>query len=193
MVRQFATRPPGKQRRRGDSRTRDGRGTRGRFRGTGRGLPRADSAGPSCRVLKRPPAGMEGPQQPRGPLDASHRAPAFRGFSRDHLEQLRQARSGRCRRALRDAAPGRAGVGRERLPGSRGESSCQWQDRTQLFSPFNAPPPPKLTSQLGGRREVGRSQVARTHTPPGALCSPMETQTQAVSFAFLNVKDRGRM
>lgn len=170
-----------------------GRGTRGRFRGAGRGLPRADSAGPSCRVLKRPPAGMEGPKQPRGPLDASHRAPAFRGFSRDHLEQLRQARSGRCRRALRDAAPGRAGVGRERLPGSRGESSCQWQDRTQLFSPFNAPPPPKLTSQLGGRREEGRSQVARTHTPPGALCSPMETQTQAVSFAFLNVKDRGRM
>lgn len=50
-----------------------GRETRGRFRGTGRGLPRADSAGPSCHVLKRPPAGMEGPKQPRGPLDASHR------------------------------------------------------------------------------------------------------------------------
>lgn len=61
----------------------------------------------------------------------------------------------------------------------------------KTFLTFDAPPHPKLTSQVGGRRGIGSSRDTRTRTPPNALSGPMETQTQAVSFACLNVKDHG--
>lgn len=70
-----------------------GRETRERFQGTGRGLRRAESADSPCQVLNRPPRRMERREQPQGQPDASHKPPAFSGFSSDHLEQLHQARS----------------------------------------------------------------------------------------------------
>lgn len=70
-----------------------GRETRERFQGTGRGLRRAESGDSSCQVLNRPPRRMERREQPQGQPDASHKPPAFSGFSSDHVEQLHQARS----------------------------------------------------------------------------------------------------
>lgn len=80
--------------------------TRGRFRGTGRGLPRAESVDSSCHVLSRLPRGMEGPEQPRGQPDATHKPPAFSGFSSDHLEQscIRRGQ-GHCKRELHRNSP----------------------------------------------------------------------------------------